>query len=223
MFGCLRKVGCLLLVAVVLVVAIAVAWYYRDAWMYRVHLAPPPAASSADSTAWQPVTAEGAARAKSAVEKLSRKSGPVFADVTPGELTAYVLDELSHQLPPSAQQVSAAVKDRHLWVRTVIPLRDLGGSAVLGPFAGMLSAREPVQFGGTLDVVHKGLAEYRITAVKVGDFSLPAPVIPKVLAALCGGSRPAGVAANALPLTIPPYIGDVRVARGKITLYKDVR
>ena len=37
------------------------------------------------------------------------------------------------------------------------------------------------------------------------------------------GPRPAGMEPNALPLPIPRYIGDIRVANGKVTLYKTVR
>jgi len=32
--------------------------------------------------------------------------------------------------------------------------------------------------------------------------------------------RPAGLAPDGLPLVTPTYIGDVRVANGRITLYK---
>jgi hypothetical protein len=32
--------------------------------------------------------------------------------------------------------------------------------------------------------------------------------------------RPAGVAPDGIPLKTPPYIGDVRVTDGRITLYK---
>jgi hypothetical protein len=36
------------------------------------------------------------------------------------------------------------------------------------------------------------------------------------------GNRPAGVDADALPLPLPAYVGDIRVANGRITLYKNV-
>jgi hypothetical protein len=37
------------------------------------------------------------------------------------------------------------------------------------------------------------------------------------------GPRQTGVAPNALRLPIPGYIGDIRVANSKVTLYKTVR
>jgi len=34
--------------------------------------------------------------------------------------------------------------------------------------------------------------------------------------------RPEGVAENGVPFEVPPYIGDVRIANGRVTLYKTV-
>ncbi|MBX6331648.1 MAG: hypothetical protein IRY91_07360 [Gemmatimonadaceae bacterium] len=47
-------------------------------------------------------------------------------------------------------------------------------------------------------------------------------MIPRLLARLARAPRPSGVAADALALTVPPYIADVRIHDGKITLYKVV-
>jgi hypothetical protein len=37
------------------------------------------------------------------------------------------------------------------------------------------------------------------------------------------GTRPVGVDTDALPLPLPSYIGDIRMANGKVTLYKNVQ
>jgi hypothetical protein len=37
------------------------------------------------------------------------------------------------------------------------------------------------------------------------------------------GKETTGLASDALAVPIPDYIGDVRVARGRITLYKNTR
>jgi hypothetical protein len=34
------------------------------------------------------------------------------------------------------------------------------------------------------------------------------------------GEMPAGVAADAFPVPVPEYIGDVRIGRGRVTLYR---
>jgi hypothetical protein len=71
-------------------------------------------------------------------------------------------------------------------------------------------------------VVGPGLAEFRVQTVKIRDVSLPTSVISQLVASMVR-SRPKGLDENALPVSIPAYIGDVRVAHGKITLYKNVQ
>ena len=94
---------------------------------------------------------------------------------------------------------------------------------MLGPLAGMLRDREPVEFGGTLDVVQPGLGEYHVKSVRIRDFSIPRPMIPRLIRSAQRGTRPPGIADDALPLQIPPYIADVRMKNGKVTLYKVVK
>jgi hypothetical protein len=45
-------------------------------------------------------------------------------------------------------------------------------------------------------------------------------MIPKLMAKIERGARPQGVSADGLPIVIPKYVGDIRVANGKITVYK---
>ena len=44
---------------------------------------------------WEPLTMEGAERARTAVQQLARSSGPVFANVGAGDLASYVYVELA--------------------------------------------------------------------------------------------------------------------------------
>jgi hypothetical protein len=87
----------------------------------------------------------------------------------------------------------------------------------------MLSDREPVQFGGTLQMVHPGLAQYRLKSIRIHDLSIPPPMIPKLVRNLDRGPRLQGLAPDGLPLQVPPYISDVRVANGTITIFKGAR
>lgn len=221
--GCFRR-----LTYLVLIVAVAgIAWIYRDSWLPLLHRgldrrSPPPGATDRARIAWEPITPEGAARAREAVEKLGQRSGPVFANVRPGDLTAYIFAELSKELPASIEQVEAAVFDRRLWVRATVRPSDFGGVAALGPLAQVLSDREPVQFGGTLNIVKPGLATYQVEALRVRELSIPKPMIPKLLRTADAGARPEGLADNALPIEIPTYIADVRTRNGKVTLYKAI-
>ena len=137
-------------------------------WLY---LERPRHAAEATSAApvWEALTPEGAERARAWVRLLSRPTGPVFTNVAGADLAAYVFDELSKQLPPSAQQLEAAVIDDRLHVRALVKVSDFGGAGSLGPLAAMLGDREPVEFGGTLELVRPGLAQYRVKVLRLAS------------------------------------------------------
>ena len=45
-------------------------------------------------------------------------------------------------------------------------------------------------------------------------------MIPRVLRQTERGSRPDGLSEDGLPIVVPRYLGDVRIANGRVTLYK---
>jgi hypothetical protein len=59
--------------------------------------------------------------------------------------------------------------------------------------------------------------------VKIGRLNLPSALIPRIVTQLKKGKRTEGVSDNGLPMVMPEYISDVRIADGKITLYKTTR
>ena len=217
MFGCLRRIGCL----IILVVLGFLAWFYRDQLMGLIHRGNATAAS-ASGVVWEPLTDAGAARARTTISTLGQRQGPVFANVHAGDLASYIFVALSKQLPPSAKDAQAAVINDKLYLRAVVNPAELGGTRVLGPMASVLGSRDTLLFGGTFEVVHPGLAEYHVQELKIAHLKIPAQLIPRVVQQIEQGSRPQGVAEDALPLVVPNFIGDVRVARGQVTLYKNV-
>jgi hypothetical protein len=220
MFGCLRRLGCFVILLLLLG---AVAWFTRDRWYPRVRdWRAGAGAPAAPAVVWEPLTPEGAERARQAVASLDRKSGPAFASTRPGDISAYVFTGVARQLPPSAEDVRAAAIGDRLYVRSVVDLSDFGGGKVLGPLAGFLSERDTVQFGGDFAIVRPGLAEFRVREIRLRELSVPQRLIPRLIAQIRRGGRPEGVADDALPLVVPKHIGDVRVARGRVVLYKTV-
>jgi hypothetical protein len=209
------------LLLIVLLVAVAVgAWYLRG----RFESGPPTNGDTAVASAspWQPITPEGAARAKRALDGLGQPRGPVFASLAAGDLASYIYESLKRQLPPSADSIEAAVIDSLMYVRASVSLDELGGQRVLGPLAGMLGGRERLQMGGTFEILRPGLAQFRIRAVRLGNFNLPERVIPRLLRAVRRGSLPEGVADDALPLVVPAYLAETRISQGKVVVYKNV-
>ncbi|HEY4218493.1 MAG TPA: hypothetical protein VGM67_15230 [Gemmatimonadaceae bacterium] len=213
--GCIARLGCL----IVLVVAGAIGWFTRDQWLparFR-----PQAAVVAKAPTWEPLSDSGAARTRSALNKLSQRTGPVFQTVSGADAASYVFTELAKEMPPSTDSIEAMVNGETVSMRANVRMADVG-SAALGSLASMFGDRERVELSGTFDVMKPGLAEFQIQNIKVGGLTVPHGMIPQLVSHLSKGERPAGLSADGLPLPIPHYVGDIRVANGKITLYKNV-
>jgi hypothetical protein len=214
--GCIARLGCLVLLAILAVGA----WFTRDRWMpesMRSHTV-----STTKGPTWEPLSDAGARRTEAALSKLSQQRGPVFQTLSGADAASYIFRELASRLPQSSDSVQAMVSGDRVAMRANVKLSELGGAGSLGPLGSMLGDREPVQFTGTFRVVKPGLAEFQIQEIKIGAVNLPRGMIPSLIGRFDRGQRPAGLDRDALPLPIPRYVGDIRVANGKITLYKTV-
>jgi hypothetical protein len=221
MKGCFRRLGCL-----VIIIAAVAFWY----WYTHVER---PASGSSPSTVngssganagWQPLTAADAERGRVAVEALARRSGPVFANLTAAEAGSYIFLVVAKQLPPSAKNIEAMIQGDRLYVRSEVDLKDFGGAGQLGTLGMLLGSRDSVQLGGTIHMLKPGLAEFLVQSVKIGRLDVPEGLIPRLITQMKKrGKQVPGIAPNGLPMVMPAYISDVRIAEGKITLYKSVR
>jgi hypothetical protein len=222
MKGCFRRLGCL-----VLIIALVALWY----WYARVErpaatttvLTTTTSGSSANS-GWQPLTAADAERGRLAVEALARRSGPVFANLSPAEAASYIFLVVAKQLPPSARNAEASIVGDRLYVRSEVDLKDFGGSGQLGALGMLLGSRDSVLLGGTIHMLKPGLAEFQVQEVKLGKLQVPKALIPRLITQMTHGKNKAlGISESSLPMVMPAYISDVRIANGKITLYKSVK
>lgn len=218
MLGCLRRLGCLTLLAIA-----AALYVLRDEWRPLVPppigtRTPPPASRSAEN-AWQSLTPERAERGERAVRTLAAPRGPVYVTLQAGELASYAFLSLSATLPGSPERAQAAVLGDRIFVRTVVSAEDLGGLAG-GTLGALVTERDTLVLGGTLEVLHPGLAQFRITDLRLGAIPIPARAIPPLVRRLSPRPPPADVAPDALPVRLPPHIGDVRIARNLVTLYR---
>lgn len=214
MFSCLGRLGCLLL----LVLAVALAFLTRERWMPRVLGRDEPAPIT-----WEAVRETGAEQTGSDIASLGRAGGPAYVTVTAAELASLMVQSSGHRLPAGLDSVEAAIDSETVRVRALVALDDIRGLDALGPLSGLLDKQERIEFSGTMHVVRPGLGEFRVASVKVADISLPRSAIPRLLSRLDRGVRPEGIAPNGIAITIPDYIGDVRVARGQVTLYRRAR
>lgn len=216
MKGCLKKLGCLV---VLLALVAAGAWY----WYYGRKAARAGSSAIANSSAWQPLTPGGAQRAKAGLIRLQSPRGPQSFTVAPGDLAAYIVQELSRTLPSTADSIEAAAINDRLCVRAVIRVSDLGDKGQLGPLAMLLGDRERLQLCGTLRIIRPGSAELQVKELRIGNFNVPQPLIPRLVRQISRGTRPEGLSDDGLPLRTPDYVGDVKVENGQITVYKAPR
>ena len=215
--GCIGRLGCLFLLAVLAVGG----WFTRDLWLperFRSH----PAPSTTAAAKWEPLTDAGAKRTEDALEKLSQPRGQVFQTLSGSDLASFVFRSIAGRLPSPTDSVEALVSGDRFSMRASLRLSELGAIDALGPLGSMLADRERVQFTGTFRVLRPGLAQFQVQEIKVRNINLPRGLISGLIRRFDRGTRPAGLDADGIPLPIPRYVGDIRVANGKITLYKTV-
>jgi hypothetical protein len=218
MFGCLRRLGCLVIVLVGVL-----AYFTRGTWRPLLERTPgrdgEATATAAAPPTWQPLDQPSAERGERAVRALAARRGPVYVSLRAGELGSYAFLSLSESLPAALRDAETAVIGDRVYVRALVSPADLPGLGA-GALGGLLPRRDTLRLGGTFDVVRPGLAQFRVRDVQIGRVPVPAALVPRVVARVRRGAVPAGVAADAFPIPVPDYIGDVRIARGRVTLYK---
>lgn len=214
--GCLIRLGCLF----ILVGAAVIGWFTRDHWMpasWRRHLEPPPPKVAV----WEPLSDAGAERTRTALSKLSQPRGPVFQTLSGGDVASYAFNAMSKRLNGAADSIRTRVTGDRVAMQAVVRTSELKGA--LGAIGGMLGDREHVELTGTMQVVKPGLGEFVVQEAKVRGLGIPSGMIATLVRRFDNGPRAEGVSDNAIPLPLPPYVGDIRVANGKITLYKNVK
>ena len=212
--GCLQRIGCLAVIAVALVAG----FLLRGLWLPKLRGKPKVETAAAAGT-WQELTPEGGQRAQRVIAQLAQQAGPPSVNVTPGELAAYVVQQLSETLPESADSIQAAAFGDRLCVRAVVKTTEVADRKTLGPLAMLLGEREPVQMCGVIKIHSPGSGELQVKEFKIRELAIPGPAIPRIIKQMAPRDRE-GLANDGLPLRTPPYIGDVRVANGQITISK---
>jgi hypothetical protein len=220
MFGCLGRLGCLLILAL----AAAVGWFTHDTWYpkLRERLGGPKPVVSASSAKWEPLTAEGSARARLAVAKLSAKNGPVYVDVPVGDLAAYALDPALRDLRSDSVGAEALARDDRLYVRAKVDLAQLIDVKALGPLSSVVGGKQEITVRGRLEVVSPGHAQFRVDQIALKELQLPEALIENIVGRIRSKDRTTGTPKNAIPVHVPLELADVRIAKGHVVLYKSV-
>jgi hypothetical protein len=215
MFSFIWKTGCL----VVLLVLGALAWHFRAAWLPKAKELVT-AEAPASTAGWARITPAGGARARDRIAALGRRGGPAYVTLTPAEFAAYVLGSALSEIARQDTSTQAVVQNGMLYIRTRIRLADIGGKDALGPLARLFRDSEPLLVGGTIVPVRQGLAQFRLKEVAVRDIEVPRSVVGTLVRRWSPGTRPDSLATDGLPIALPNDVVDVRLADGKVTLYK---
>jgi len=216
MFGCLGRIGCAA-VGIVVVAAIAGGAYYtRQRWM---PLVAPGRGANVSELAWAPLTSDGARRARASIARLSSVDGPVFSNVAPADLAAFLLDSA---IVSGDRGLEAALRRDRILLRTTFRVGDLGADNV-PLFGGVANRTASVVIGGTLAVGRPGEGEWRVTSIEVDAISVPGFALRRVTRQLARHLGREQAEAGALRFTLPAYVGDVRIGESAVTLYKAVQ
>ena len=164
------------------------------------------------------MTDAGADRTKTR-SQLSQPRGPVFQTLSGADVASFAFRELAKRVPAADSIQTRVVGDR-ITMRAVVKTSELQG---IGGVVGLLGDREPVELTGTMRVVHPGLGEFQVQEAKIRGIGIPHGMIGTIIDRFDKSPRRDSVSADALPLPLPLYVGDIRVANGKITLYKNVQ
>jgi hypothetical protein len=168
------------------------------------------------SEVYAPPAPGGDTRARGAFERLARRGGPAYEDLTAGDVAALVSRALEEAGGRRVlDSVRVAMLPNEIRVRGVL---DLSGvpRGTLGPLAGVLGDKEPATIGGPLSADSNGVLVLTVTYLSLRDFPFPRATIPRILRA----ARVPGAIGARVPLPGTAGIGDVRVSPSGMRLYR---
>jgi len=218
----LASVGCLTLLLAIGVVA----WIFRAqvAGLYRSVAGEPPAAPAETPVidvavdtvprVGRPTNAAAhSARAKQ--EAMAERDGPPYVVLTADELASLIRDGLDPVARRALDSVEVTLQVDRFELRGQV--RTALIEAMLGPFAGMLAAREPLVLGGPARVTGVGVVAWEPDSVLVRAFPLPRAAIPVLINRLTGGKD------GSLRIGVPATVGDLRIRPSGVTFYRRVQ
>jgi hypothetical protein len=214
MFAFFRRLGCL----AVLVLIALIGWMTRDLWRERL----PGQRATRPTVEWEQASAEEERAARARLVELGKESGPVYANLNGGEIAALILGEVSRRYPGAVSDVQGEIGADDVQLEARVDLSRIKELDRLGPLAELLSSRRRVTLVGTPAVRSPGIGELRVASVRIDDVYLPGPVLSAFLARLREESGTVSGEDRTVTFPLPRHVGDIRVSKGAVTLYKRV-
>ena len=215
MNGCLKglfRLGCL----AVVIAALALAWWFREPilrtgarWFGRPQ-ALPPVTDTGVGAPTPAATASGNVKLGS----LRTAGGADSVVLTPNEMASLIGSGIDWSVRKMYDSLRVELQEGALVLHARLDTRALPPGA-LGPLAGMVGPREPLQLGGTLVIERPGTARFTIREISLRGFAFPGPAVRSVARQMAGAS-PDG----AIPLKVDPAVSDIAIHPTGVILYR---
>jgi len=211
--GCLtapfKVLGCLGLIA-----ALAFGWLYRDQVVREARrllgsTETPPAGGAASHG--RPGT-RSLATGRAKIDSLNgwRADSVVL---TPSEVASLLGGGLDPSFRKELDSLQVELLDGEIMVRARLRTALLPREA-LGPLAFALRPQEPVEAAGPLRVTGPGTGEWAVRSVRIRDFPVPAPMVPRLVSSALGDPG-----RQTVPWKVPAGIRAIRIRPGVAILY----
>lgn len=217
MFKLARRLGCLVMLAIIGLVG----WMTRDIWLEKVG---GPRVVSED-VEWSRAS-DGLARSGAGkLADLARPSGPVYTNVSAGEIAALVLAAANRLQPGSLSDVRGAVVGSELRIAARVDLSQAPGLERLGPLASLLDSPRDLEIAGHPAVREPGVGVLAVESITIDRIHVPRPVMAAFLdqlirrdSTLRGGLE----GSSAITFPLPRHVANLRMSNDGVTVYKRV-
>ncbi len=204
MSGCLRSIGCL----TVMVIGAVGGYFTRDLWWEAVTGRP-----ARPDIVWEGPLREAE---RSDPASRARSSDGAFASLGPAQIATLIEGALAG----AASRPEVAIVDDEVRARAEVDLTRLQQVESLGPAGRLLRGKPTVEVAGRPSVEGPGTGRLIVTDVRVEGVQLPQTARKALFAQLARSLPTLNVDGNTIKFTVPGSVGDIRVAQGRVTVYK---
>ncbi|HEX9730299.1 MAG TPA: hypothetical protein VGA37_17525 [Gemmatimonadales bacterium] len=214
--GCLKNLFAMVGCATLLVVGGIVAYQYRDQIAGAVQSVRERGGGRADTAAGPTVglpSGEALASAQRKEAEIGRRGGAGFVVLTADEMASLIEAGLDPVARRALDSLRVVLDDDRFTLQAQLRT-DIFGGDLLGPIAGLLEAREPLELAGPAAVNRPGSVAWKPDYFRIRSFPFPQLVVPKLVDRLTG--RTDGI----VPIIVPTTVGDVRIRGSRVTFYR---
>ncbi len=192
-----------------LVVGLGGAWFARDLWWERAFGRP-----ARPEPGWKSPAPDSVL-----IRRVARSSGDAFIALGAEDLATL----LEGGAGAALTDPRAAIVGDQVRLRGRLRVRDLPSLERAGPLADLLTGEPEIEVAGRPALMEKGIGGIQVTDLRVGGVQVPRNLRDALVTRLAGLPGVTSAAPGGIRFSVPPWVGDVRVTNGKLTVYRDRR